>query len=268
MAPPDPIISLSGAYKADPFPQKVNLGIGAYRTGEGKPYVFPVVRKAEMRIANDHTLDKEYSPITGDEAFLKGARGVLFGWDHADVTSGRVSSAQTLSGTGALRVIADFLAKFRPSAIYVSVPTWGNHNTVFATAGLQVRPYRYFDKKTRGLDFDGMIADLKNATHGSVVLLHTCAHNPTGVDPTLDQWKQIAAVVKERNLYPFFDTAYQGFVSGSLDKDGEGLRYFLNQGFEMVIAQSFAKVMGLYGERTGALHYVCANKEIANKVTS
>jgi len=159
-----------------------------------------------------------------------------------------------------LRVIADFLVKFRPSPIYVSNPTWGNHNQVFTTAGLQVRQYRYFDKKTKGLDFNGMIEDLENATPGSVVLLHTCAHNPTGVDPSLDQWKRIAEVCRARSLYPFFDTAYQGFVSGDLDKDGVGLRYFLNQGFEMIIAQSFAKIMGLYGERTGALHVVCGNK--------
>ena len=131
-----------------------------------------------------------------------------------------------------------------------------------------MRPYRYFHKKTKGLDFDGMIDDLKNATPGSVVLLHTCAHNPTGVDPTMDQWKVIAQVCKQLNLYPFFDTAYQGFVTGDLDKDGQGLRYFLNQGFEMVIAQSFAKIMGLYGERTGALHFVCKDKAIAGKVLS
>jgi aspartate aminotransferase len=142
----------------------------------------------------------------------------------------------------------------------VSSPTWGNHGAVFANAGLQVRNYRYFDKKTKGLDFNGMMEDLNNATPGAIVLLHTCAHNPTGVDPTLAQWKQIAEVCRSRSLYPFFDTAYQGFVTGNLDKDGQGLRYFLDQGFEMIIAQSFAKIMGLYGERTGALHVVCGSK--------
>jgi len=131
-----------------------------------------------------------------------------------------------------------------------------------------VRTYRYFDKATKGLDIQGMLADLKEATPGSVVLLHTCAHNPTGVDPSLDQWKQIAQVVRAQGLYPFFDTAYQGFVSGDLDKDGVGLRYFLDQGFEMVIAQSFAKIMGLYGERTGAMHFVCKDKAIATRVLS
>jgi aspartate/tyrosine/aromatic aminotransferase len=185
-APADPILSLSIGYKNDKDPRKVNLGIGAYRDDSGKPYVFPVVRKAIQMIANDTKLDQEYAPIDGNQEFNKGARGVLFGWDHKDVSSGRVASAQTLSGTGALRVIADFLNKFRPAPIYVSNPTWGNHNQIFEIAGLDVRPYRYFDNKTKGLDFNGMIEDLRNATPGSCVLLHTCAHNPTGVDPTLD----------------------------------------------------------------------------------
>jgi len=207
-APADPILSLSVGYKNDKHPSKVNLGVGAYRCEQGKPYVFPVVRKAEEMIVSDKSLDKEYSPIDGDQAFLKGARGVLFGWDHADVTSGRVASSQTLSGTGALRIIADTLVALRPSAIYVSNPTWGNHNSVFKKAGLEVRQYRYFHKQTKGLDFQGMIEDLQNAAPGSCVLLHTCAHNPTGVDPTLDQWKEIAKVCKQNNLFPFFDTAY------------------------------------------------------------
>ena len=267
-APADPILNLSIGYKNDKDPKRVNLGVGAYRDDNGKPYVFPVVRKAEELIVANKSLDKEYSPIDGDQAFNKGARGVLFGWNHADVNSGRVASAQTLSGTGALRVIGEFLAKFRPSALYVSNPTWGNHNSVFKACGLDVRQYRYFDKRTKGLDFSGMIADLRKATPGSCVLLHTCAHNPTGVDPTLDQWKVIAQVCRENKLYPFFDTAYQGFVTGDLDKDGQGLRLFLNQGFDMVIAQSFAKIMGLYGERTGALHFVCKEKETAAKVLS
>ena len=187
-APADPIISLSTGFKADKDPRKVNLGVGAYRDENGKPLVFPVVRKAEeMLIAKK--LDKEYSPIDGDQEFLKGARGVLFGFNHSDVTSGRVASAQTLSGSGALRVLGEFIQKFRPAPIYVSNPTWGNHNQMFNAMGFNVRQYRYFHKQTKGLDFEGMITDLKNATPGSIVLLHTCAHNPTGVDPTFDQWK-------------------------------------------------------------------------------
>jgi aspartate/tyrosine/aromatic aminotransferase len=268
MAPADPILGLSAGYKADKFAKKVNLGIGAYRDDNGKPYVFKCVRDAEMKIANNHSLDKEYAPIDGLANFTKGARGVLFGWDHKDVNSGRVASLQTLSGTGALRMLAEFFQKHRVAPIYMSSPTWGNHNAVFKAAGMDVRSYRYFDKKTKGLDIEGMLADLRAATPGSIVLLHTCAHNPTGVDPTMDQWKQIAKVVRENQLYPFFDTAYQGFVTGNLDKDGQGLRYFLDQGFEMCIAQSFAKIMGLYGERTGALHFVCGTKDTAAKVMS
>jgi aspartate aminotransferase len=152
-APADPIVGLSVAFKNDKDPRKVNLGIGAYRTNEGKPYVFPVIRQAEKAIASDHSLDKEYSPIDGDPAFTKGARGVLFGWDHPDVTSGRVASAQSLSGTGALRIVGEFLKKYRPAPLYVSDPTWGNHNQMFAAIGLDVRKYRYFDKRTKGLDF-------------------------------------------------------------------------------------------------------------------
>lgn len=213
-------------------------------------------------------LDKEYSPIDGLADFNKGARGALFGWNHADVDSGRVVTAQTLSGTGALRVIAEFLKKFRPGPLYVSKPTWGNHKAVFAAAGVEVREYRYFKPSTRGLDLDGLIEDLAKAPAGSSVLLHTCAHNPTGVDPTRDEWKKIYDVCKANKLYPFFDTAYQGFTSGSLDEDAWGLRYFIDNGFEMIVAQSFAKVMGLYGERTGAMHVVCADKKTAAAVMS
>lgn len=268
MAPADPILGLTAAFKTDKNPKKVNLGVGAYRDNDGKPYVFPVVRKAEAAVVADHTQDKEYLPIDGLAAFNKGAQGVIFGWNSPWVGDERVATVQTLSGTGALRVIGDFLAKFKPGAMYVSNPTWGNHGSVFAASGIQIRQYRYFDKKTKGLDINGMIEDLEAATAGSVVLLHTCAHNPTGVDPTEAQWQQIADVCKRRQLYPFFDTAYQGFTSGSLDKDAYGLRLFLSQGFEMVIAQSFAKIMGLYGERTGCLHFVCADKTTAQRVMS
>ena len=268
LAPADPILSLTQGYKADKNPNKVNLGVGAYRDNDGKPYVFPVVRKSEALLLQNNNPDKEYLPIDGFAPFKKGARGVIFGWDSPLVNDERVATLQSLSGTGALRVIAEFLKTFRPAPLYVSNPTWGNHNQVFSKAGLDVRQYRYFDKKTKGLDINGMIADLEAAPAGAAVLLHTCAHNPTGVDPTEAQWQQIADVCKRRQLYPFFDTAYQGFTSGSLDKDAYGLRLFLAQGFEMVIAQSFAKIMGLYGERTGAIHIVCDNKETAAKVMS
>ena len=155
-----------------------------------------------------------------------GSRKAMFGFNSPAITDPRVISLQTLSGTGALRVIADFLKKFRPGALYVSNPTWGNHNSVFAAAGVEVRQYRYYYPKTKGLDIDGMIADLDAAAPGSAVLLHISAHNPTGVDPTKDQWKKIAEVCQRRQLFPFFDSAYQGFTTGSLDEDGWSIRYF------------------------------------------
>lgn len=268
MAPPDAILGLTVGFANDKNPNKCNLGVGAYRDNNGKPYVFPVVRKAEAKIVADMTLDKEYAPQDGVAEFNKGARGVIFGFDHPDLSSGRIATLQTLSGTGALRVIGEYLAKFRPGPIYVSNPTWGNHNSVFATCGVQVRAYRYYKPATKGLDIDGMLADLAAAPAGSTVMLHTCAHNPTGVDPSKEEWKKIAEVCKKNQLYPFFDTAYQGFTSGNLDVDAWGLRYFVEQGFEMVVAQSFAKTMGLYGERTGALHLLCADKATADKCMS
>jgi len=268
MAPADPILSLTTGFKADKNPKKVNLGVGAYRDNDGKPFVFPIVRKVEAEIVANQTLDKEYLPIDGLAEFTSGARKAMYGFDSPALTDPRVLSLQTLSGTGALRVIAEFLHKFRPGALYVSNPTWGNHNAVFAAAGLAVRQYRYFKASTKGLDFEGMIEDLENAQSGSAVLLHISAHNPTGVDPTKEQWKQIAEVCKRKQLYPFFDSAYQGFTTGSLDEDGFSARYFYDQGFEMCVAQSFAKTMGLYGERTGCLHFVCHDKEEAQRVLS
>jgi len=157
MAPVDPILGLTTAFKNDKNPKKVNLGVGAYRDNNGKPYVFPVVRKAEAAVVADLTLDKEYLPIDGDAAFNKGARGVVFGFDSPWVGDERVVSLQTLSGTGALRVIGDFLRQFRPGPLYVSNPTWGNHNSIFAASQIEVRTYRYFDAKTKGLDINGMI---------------------------------------------------------------------------------------------------------------
>lgn len=268
MAPADPILSLTTGFKNDKDAKKVNLGVGAYRDNNGKPFVFPIVKKVEKEIVEDPTLDKEYAPIEGVADFIQGSKMVTFGWDHPDVNSGRVATCQALSGTGSLKILADFLAKFRKAPIYMSKPTWANHTQIFQAAGLEVRDYAYYDAKTKGLDVDAMCKDLANAQPGSIILLHACAHNPTGVDPTPEQWHKIAQVMKENDLFPYFDVAYQGFASGCLDKDGYGVRYFIKEGFQMVIAQSFAKTMGLYGERCGALHIVCSDKPTAEKVLS
>ena len=180
----------------------------------------------------------------------------------------RVASVQALSGTGALRIGFDFLRKFSPSNVYVSKPTWGNHHGIVNVAGLEWREYPYWDQKKRGIDFEGMIGCFETAPAGSILLLHSCAHNPTGCDPTEEQWKKIADVCKRRNLLPFFDSAYQGFASGDFEKDAYSIRYFISQGINMVITQSFAKNFGLYGERVGALHVVCDSPDQAKRVLS
>jgi aspartate aminotransferase len=172
----------------------------------------------------------------------------------------QVTSLQTISGTGAVHLGALFLAKFYKTSTqrlaYFSDPTWANHFQIFSNVGLEYKTYPYFSKKTKGLDFEGMIGSIQDAPEGSIILLHACAHNPTGVDPTQDQWKKIAEVIKSRKHFPFFDTAYQGFASGDLARDGWAIRYFIEQGFELCIAQSYAKNFGLYGERAGCFHFV------------
>lgn len=190
-------------------------------------------------------LDKEYASITGVPAFTKAAAVLAYGSGSQVIEDGRVAITQSVSGTGALRVGGEFLARFYPNAkrIYIPTPSWANHNPLFADSGLEVAKYRYYNKETIGLDFDGMLADLKSAPDSSIILLHACAHNPTGIDPTEDQWTQISAIVKEKNHYPFFDMAYQGFASGDTKKDAFALRHFIQQGHKLCLAQSFAKNM-------------------------
>ena len=168
--------------------------------------------------------------------------------------------------------MSKFLAKPNAPSIYLSSPTWANHNQIFTNVHLPIKNYPYFSAKTKMLDCDGLLGALKSAEQGSIILLHACAHNPTGVDPTEDQWKQIAEVMRERKLFPFFDCAYQGFASGNLAQDNFAIRYFIDQGFELIIAQSFAKNFGLYGERAGAFHFVAApgsnSQDVAKRVSS
>ena len=182
----------------------------------------------------------------------------MFGADSPALKEGRATSIQTISGTGAVHLGALFLAKFYKGnrTVYVSNPTWANHHQIFNNVGLPTAQYPYFDKKTKGLDFEGMTQALREAPDRSVVLLHPCAHNPTGVDPTLDQWKELAAIIRQKNHFPFFDSAYQGFASGNLVRDAAAVRYFVEQGFELLLAQSFAKNFGLYGERAGCFHAI------------
>ncbi|XP_060526044.1 aspartate aminotransferase, cytoplasmic [Cylas formicarius] len=266
LGPPIEVFELTKQFTEDSFPQKANLGVGAYRTEEGKPWVLPVVRTAEKALANDETLNKEYLPVLGMDALSQASVNMLLGENSAAVQENKAFGVQTLSGTGALRVGAEFLARpLGKTVFYFSKPTWENHRLLFLNAGFkEPREYRYWNAATRGLDIEGLLEDLQNAPEGAVIILHACAHNPTGCDPTQDQWAKIAQVVKAKKLFPFFDSAYQGFASGDLDKDAWAVRYFVSQGFELFCAQSYAKNFGLYNERIGNLTVVMNNpNEIA-----
>ncbi|KAI5366364.1 Putative aspartate/other aminotransferase, aminotransferase, class-I, pyridoxal-phosphate-binding [Septoria linicola] len=273
LAPEDPLFGLMAAYRKDTDSKKVDLGIGAYRDDNAKPWVLPVVKQADELLRNDPDLNHEYLPIAGLPDFTAASQKLILGKNSPAIAEKRAISLQTISGTGAVHLGALFLAKFyNPSnsaakAVYVSNPTWANHNQIFGNVQLPVKQYPYFSKKTKGLDFEGMIGALKEAPEGSVILLHACAHNPTGVDATKDQWKEIAQVMKAKKHFPFFDTAYQGFASGSLETDGWAINYFVEQGFELVIAQSYAKNFGLYGERAGCFHFVTSPGSNAAETT-
>jgi len=245
--PPDAILGITEAFKADSHPQKINLGVGAYRDDAGKPYVLPSVRNAEQKIVTQN-MDKEYAGITGVPDFTTAAVRLAYGVDSAAIKEGRIAATQSISGTGALRIGGAFLQRFfgRDKTIYIPTPSWANHKAVFSDSGLKVQSYRYYDQKTIGLDIDGMLEDIKNLPKGSLILLHACAHNPTGIDPTEDQWRQISDAVKNGGHYPFFDMAYQGFASGDTDKDAFALRHFIKEGHQLCLAQSFAKNMVRY----------------------
>jgi len=263
MGPPDPILGLSVAFNADKAPNKVNLGVGVYRGDDGKPFVLECVKEAKKRVVG---LDHEYAPITGLPAFVDAAQHLAFG--VADPVK-RIASSQTLSGTGALRVAGDFLKRYAPvKDIYLPAPTWGNHASVFRDAGLNVKTYTYYDAKKVALNFEGMLGDLDKLPEGTIVLLHACAHNPTGIDPTHAQWDRIVDVVLKRKLLPLVDMAYQGFASGDPDRDAYALRKLTASVGSLVMCQSFAKSFGLYGERTGAVHVLCQSPDEKERVLS
>ena len=225
------------------------------------------MRKAEDKVIASR-MNKEYAGITGVPEFTKGAAILAYGKDSPALD--RIAITQSISGTGALRIGGAFLQRFFPGdkTIYIPTPSWANHAAVFNDSGLKVQKYRYYNKDTIGLDFEGMIADIKAAPKGSVFLLHACAHNPTGVDPTMEQWKEIESAVKSGGHVAFFDMAYQGFASGDIDKDAFAVRYFVEKGHDILLAQSFAKNMGLYGERAGAFSMVCADAAEKKRVDS
>ena len=245
-APPDPILGLVAAFKASDAPRKVNLSQGAYRGGDGKPYILPSIRAAERAIVSEDT-DKEYLPQEGLAAFGKLASEFVLGADSPALKEGRVATVQALSGTGALRVCAALLKEVaKVAVIHLSQPSWGNHHKIFGAAGLEVRSHRYIDASQTALEFGAMKEDLAALPPGSCVVLHACAHNPTGCDPTEAQWSELADLFLAKELVPLFDAAYQGYASGNPDVDAAAVRAFEKAGALPLVCQSFAKNMGLY----------------------
>jgi aspartate/tyrosine/aromatic aminotransferase len=250
-APPDSILGLTDAFKADPKPGKINLGVGVYMDDAGKTPVLSCVKQAEKLLLEKETT-KSYLPISGSPAYAKGVQGLLFGPDHPLLREGRALTAQTPGGTGGLRVGADFLKKFRPQAtVWVSSPTWANHKAIFTDAGFAVKEYPYYDPATHGLAFDAMREALAKVPAGDIVLLHVCCHNPTGVDPSPSQWNQIADIAAKSGWMTFFDFAYQGF-GVSVEADRAPLLLFAGRGLELVVSASCSKNFGLYNERVGS----------------
>ncbi|KAI6657540.1 Aspartate aminotransferase, cytoplasmic-like [Oopsacas minuta] len=269
LCPPDVVFGVLDSFNQDPDPNKVNLSIGAYRTDEGDPWVLPIVKATELALAQDVLQDHEYLPISGLTAFLDSSARLVLGASSTIILENRYAAVQTIGGTGAIRIGLGFLKKFSKSNVfYLPTPTWPNHNKILTELGAEIRSYRYYDVDKNCLDEKGMIEDLRAAPEGSTVILHGVAHNPTGMDPTKDQWKQICDVIKERSLTTFVDFAYQGFASGDLDKDAWAVRYFIEQGLNLFIAQSYSKNFGLYNERVGCLTVTCSSPKLASCVKS
>lgn len=264
-ASPIEVFAMIAEYNKDSHPDKVNVSVGAYRNTDGKPWVLPVVRSVEAQMASDQSLNHEYLPVAGLPDFRTASCKLILGKDDP-----QVGGVQALGGTGAIRLAADFTKKHLGcDTVYVSKPTWGNHKGVFKAAGFSnIVEYRYWHAESRGLDIDGMLEDLRGAPPKSVVILHAVAHNPTGLDPTKEQWKQILDVCREKNIFVLMDCAYQGFATGNVDEDAFSCRLFYEEGFEFFIAQSFSKNFGLYNERVGNLCVVTKSQAAKTKVLS
>lgn len=272
--PPDPLFGLKARYNADSRPNKVDLGIGAYRDNNGKPWILPAVRQAEKKLQELPNYDHEYLGITGYAPFVQNAAKVILGADSPALANGNVVSQQTLSGTGALHVAGVFLYRNLTSGpgskrLYLLKPTWANHHQIFTDIGFQVDLYPYW-KEDKTLDFDGFVDTIKTAPRGLIFVLHACAHNPTGLDPTKEQWQVLLTAIFDNGHVPLFDSAYQGFALGSLDQDAYLIRYAVaNQRAEpIVICQSFAKNAGMYGERVGCVHVISKDTKITKAIAT
>lgn len=267
VAPADPILGLAELFQKDQRATKINLGIGIYKDEKGETPVLDSVKKAETLLLEQEQT-KNYLRIEGIAAFALATQTLLLGKNHTIINNKRAKTAQTPGGTGALRIAADFIAKkTEAKRIWISTPTWPNHTSIFTAAGLEICQYRYYDSQNHCLDFDALLADLHNAKAGDVVLFHGCCHNPTGIDPTIEQWRILADLSLKNGWLPLFDFAYQGFANG-LKEDAQGLQTFAENHDELIIASSYSKNFGLYNERVGALTVVAKNNETIERVFS
>jgi aromatic-amino-acid transaminase len=267
MAPRDPILGITEAFNADTNPAKINLGVGVYYDDNGKVPLLECVQKAENKLMEQQA-PRTYLPIEGLAQYDKAVQELVFGVDSPVIQEKRAITVQALGGTGGLKIGADFLKRFAPnSEVFISDPSWENHRALFESAGFVVNHYSYYDPKTHGVNFDGMLTSLKNMPEGSIVLLHACCHNPTGADLTQEQWGQVIEAVKAGGLVPFLDMAYQGFGSG-IAEDGAVVGRFVQAGGPLLVSNSFSKSFSLYGERVGALSVVASSAEEAARLLS
>ena len=267
MAPRDPILGLNEAFNADPRTHKVNLGVGVYFNEEGRIPLLRAVAAAEQARIEAHA-PRGYLPIEGIAAYDQAVQKLLFGSDSELLAAGRVVTTQSVGGTGALKTGADFLKRLLPNAVVaISDPSWENHRALFEAAGFPVQNYSYYDAANHGVNRAGMLADMKSLPPRSIVVLHACCHNPTGVDLSLDDWQAVLDVVREREHVPFLDIAYQGFGDG-IEQDAAAVRLFADSGLNFLVSSSFSKSFSLYGERVGALSIVTNSKEEAGRVLS
>ncbi len=266
-APADPILGLTEEFKKDPRAEKINLGVGIYKNEQGETPVLATVKKAEAALVETEKT-KSYLTIEGTAEYALAVQQLLFGADSQIIAEKRAKTAQAPGGTGALRVAGEFIKRqLGDVKIWISNPTWANHIGVFTAAGLETAQYSYYDAEAKDKDFAAMLADLEQASAGDVVLLHGCCHNPTGIDPTSDEWETLAKLVAEKKLLPLFDFAYQGFGAG-VEEDAAGLRAFAKYNKEILVASSFSKNFGLYNERVGAFTLIAESEDVATTAFS
>jgi aromatic-amino-acid transaminase len=263
-APNDPILGLTEEYKKDKNLSKVNLGVGVYYDNEGKIPILSSVSES-LKLLYKKTQEKNYLPIDGLPEFKKNVSNLIFG---DNCSSLNIATFQSLGGTGALKIGADFLKSIFPeNEVYISDPSWANHNGIFSGSGFKVNKYPYYSASANKLDFENMCSFLNNLRDNSIIVLHTCCHNPTGIDISHDQWVKLADIFEDRRLIPFFDMAYQGFGS-DLETDAFPIRLFSDRELSLLVANSFSKSMSLYGERIGALNILCKNLQEKNNIES